>query len=659
MSAKRAACEKSDDSIADDTTMFDLAPVSLWLEDFSGVRAVFDGWRARGIRNLAVFLKEDTARVGEAMGAIRLLKVNRRTLELFEARDLDEISQKAAAIFGQDGLESHIAQLVALWHGDSVYQGQCINRALSGRRIDVDLKLQILPGHEEDWSRVLLAIDDITEREAARRQATEAKDFAFGLFDHSPVSLWLEDFSDLKAVLDRWREEGVADLAAFLQEDTARVGEAMGAIRLLKVNRRTLELFQARDMDDIRGNVAAIFGHASLEVHIDQLVALWQGETSFAGRSINQTLSGRRIDVDLKLQILPGHENDWNRVLLALEDVSEREAARRQAAASEEFALGLFDHSPVSLWVEDFSGIRRLLDEIRAIGVEDLRVFTDVHPEFVQRCAGEIRVLDVNRHTLKMFGAADKRTLLDRIDQVFQADMLPHFREQLIDLWNGKLFQQREVVNYSLDGNELNVHMQFSVLPGHEDDWTLVQVALIDITARKKAEAYLEYLGQHDALTKLFNRTFYAEELNRLDRNGRQPVTILVADLNGLKALNDEFGHTAGDALLRRAGEVMAEAAARTYKACRIGGDEFVILMPLADAREGEAFAERLHKLVSLNNQFYSGQELSLSVGLATREPGERMEETVKRADDLMYRAKRAHYAKTDRVSRTLTNIAS
>ena len=148
----------------------------------------------------------------------------------------------------------------------------------------------------------------------------------------------------------------------------------------------------------------------------------------------------------------------------------------------------------------------------------------------------EIHVLDVNQHTLDMFAAPDKKTLLARLADVFRDDMRPHFREQLIDLWDGKLFQQREVLNYSLDGSEVHVHLQFSVLPGHEQNWDLVLVALTDITARKKAEAYLEFLGKHDVLTKLRNRSFYVDELNRLERKGPWPVTIIMADLNGLKA---------------------------------------------------------------------------------------------------------------------------
>jgi PAS domain-containing protein len=181
--------------------------------------------------------------------------------------------------------------------------------------------------------------------------------------------------------------------------------------------------------------------------------------------------------------------------------MSRRAKPRGAAWTAAKAMRALFEHSPVSLWVEDFSAIRLLLEEVRAQGIDDFRVFTDVHPEFIDRCMEAIRVIDVNRQTLQMFAAPDKATLLHQVDAVFRDEMSLHFREQLIELWNGKLFQQREVVNYTLTGDTLHVYMQLSVLPGHEHDWSKVQVALIDITARKKAEAYLEYLGKHDVLT--------------------------------------------------------------------------------------------------------------------------------------------------------------
>jgi diguanylate cyclase (GGDEF)-like protein len=223
------------------------------------------------------------------------------------------------------------------------------------------------------------------------------------------------------------------------------------------------------------------------------------------------------------------------------------------------------------------------------------------------------------------------------------------FREQLIDLWNGKFFQQREVVNYSLDGAPLHLHLQFSVFPGRERDWSLVQVALTDITARKKAEAYLEYLGKHDVLTKLFNRSFFVEELNRLERNGPAPVTVLVIDVNGLKGANDQLGHAAGDELLRRAGEVLSKLVEEPCHVARIGGDEFAVLMPARDERDGEEMIDAIANLVALNNQFYSGVALSFAIGAATSRQGERLEAVVRRADAAMYVEKRAYYSDSRR----------
>jgi diguanylate cyclase (GGDEF)-like protein len=465
------------------------------------------------------------------------------------------------------------------------------------------------------------------------------------MFELAPVSLWLEDYSGLKQLFAAWRHAGVSDLREYLLDDPWRVKECSELIKVLKVNRATLTLFAADDLPHLIANISRVFRDDMLKTHIDELVQLWEGETAFTSNTVNYSLSGARLDIQLKGTVLPGYETTWDRVLIAIEDVTARETARRNLARSETYARGLFEHSPVSLWVEDFSTIKRLLEEMRDRGIVDFRVFTDVHPEFVTRCMSEIRVIDVNKHTLDLFVAPDKGTLLGRLNDVFRDDMQSHFREQLIGLWDNKLFQSREVVNYTLDGTPLHVHMQFSVLPGYERDWSLVQVALTDITARKKAEAYLEYLGKHDVLTKLFNRSFYADELARLERKGPNPVTIIIADLNGLKAANDQLGHSVGDGLLRRAGEVLNALIEKPNYAARIGGDEFAVLLPGVDEHGAIAMMEAIHKLTDINNQFYPGSPLSFSMGAATGQPGERLEAVAKRADLAMFENKRAHYS--------------
>ncbi|MCX7663382.1 MAG: diguanylate cyclase [Tepidimonas fonticaldi] len=464
------------------------------------------------------------------------------------------------------------------------------------------------------------------------------------IFELAPVSLWLEDFSALRALFERWRAEGVTDLAAHLAADPARVEQCMRSLRVLRVNQRTLAMFQAPDHATLLSNLHRIFRDDMRANVVREQVALWNGATLVENLTVNYALDGTRLDVLVRIRILPGHERTWDRVLVSLEDLTARVRAESSLNASERYARDLFERSPVSLWVEDFSTVKTLLDEVRASGIDDFSVFLKVHPEFVTRCMQEIRVIDVNRQTLTLFGAPDKATLLARLHQIFRDEMHESFAEQLRELWNGQYAQEREVVNYSLKGDPLHLHMQFAVLEDRLARWDLVLVSLVDITARKKAEAYLEYLGKHDVLTRLRNRAFFNEELARLARKGPWPVAVLAIDVNGLKQINDELGHGAGDALLRRAGEVLGKAVEPPGVAARIGGDEFVVLLPGFDEAAARDVQAQIQQVLDLNNQFYPGRTLSLSMGLAVCGAGESLEAALQAADRAMYDDKSRYY---------------
>lgn len=468
------------------------------------------------------------------------------------------------------------------------------------------------------------------------------------MFELAPVSLWLEDYSALKRLFDQWRTEGVTDLRMHLREHPERAKQCSACLKVLKVNQRTLELFAAPDVQTLESNLHNVFRDDMHEAIAHELAQLWAGQSEFSNETVNYALDGRRLDVHIRARILPGYESDWRRVLVSLEDTTDQRRAMHQLRDSEQYARDLFEHSPVSLWVEDFSVVKRLIDEVRSQGIEDFKTFLTVHPEFVVRCIQEIRVIDVNQQTLRLLGAPDKQTLLNHIGRVFRGEMHASFAEQLLDLWDGKTFQQREVVNYTLSGDAVHVHMQFSVLGGYEDSWGLVLLSLVDITARKKAEAYLEYLGKHDVLTQLRNRAFYTEELNRITRKGPWPLSVIAMDLNGLKAINDEQGHAAGDAVLRRMGEVLAKAVDAPACAARIGGDEFCVLLAGTDERGVQSVRERIVSMLELNNQFYPGQPISVAMGLGTCRSADAVEATLHAADQAMYEEKARFYQDSD-----------
>jgi diguanylate cyclase (GGDEF)-like protein len=230
---------------------------------------------------------------------------------------------------------------------------------------------------------------------------------------------------------------------------------------------------------------------------------------------------------------------------------------------------------------------------------------------------GLIKVMDVNQKTLELFRADSKEQFLRNLDKVFRNEMRTHFAKEMVGLWNGTLAYEREGKNYALDGESVTFHLDFRVMPGHEVDFGWV-VVIQDVTARKKAEEYLRYLGTHDVMTGLYNRMFFEETLQRLEEERLDPISILIADRNGLKQVNDSLEHHAEDGLIRRAAEVLRASIEAGQTVARIGEDEFAIFLPVVDAKAANEVLQRVLVLVGLNNKFYREPELTISMVAAT-----------------------------------------
>lgn len=464
------------------------------------------------------------------------------------------------------------------------------------------------------------------------------------LFEYAPISLWEEDYSENKNFLDGLRAQGVKDLGAYLDQHPEVIEENMAGIKVLDVNLRTLSMFGAETKEELLAHLDDIF-RDEMRVHFrDELLTLWRGEVTWSGEGVNYTLGGEPLDIRLYWRVLPGHEETLDSVLVAIEDITARKQAERALAESEARLRNLFDYAPISLWEEDYSDIKKYFDALRTQGVNDLRTHLTEHPNALQEIMGMIRVLDVNRKTLQLFGASSKQELLANLDKVFRDEMGVHFVNELLDMWNGKTAYEREGINYSLSGDPINVHLDLRLMPGHEQDFSWVLVAIQDVTARKKAEDYLRYLGTHDVMTGLFNRAYFEDQLLQLEKSRRDPITVIMADLNGLKAANDHLGHQAGDNLIRRAAEVLKASFDEEIVVARIGGDEFLAILPGVDSQAIDEIIVRVNSLIILNNKYYREPELSISLGAATSRPGLSLEKVISRADDAMYERKGLHY---------------
>jgi diguanylate cyclase (GGDEF)-like protein len=160
-----------------------------------------------------------------------------------------------------------------------------------------------------------------------------------------------------------------------------------------------------------------------------------------------------------------------------------------------------------------------------------------------------------------------------------------------------------------------------------------------NIEKRKKADAKIRYISYSDLLTGLANRRFYEDELARIDTKESLPVTLIMVDVNGLKLTNDAFGHTAGDTLLSKVAAILRSTCGPEDTAARIGGDEFVLILPKCGTKSAEDRILNIKQAAS--QEKVSGIILSVSIGYAVKtDMSEDIHAVLRKAEDGMYKNK-------------------
>ena len=153
--------------------------------------------------------------------------------------------------------------------------------------------------------------------------------------------------------------------------------------------------------------------------------------------------------------------------------------------------------------------------------------------------------------------------------------------------------------------------------------------------------------ANHDSLTGLFNRrylTAFAQPLAALVLEEREPVTVLIVDIDHFKRVNDTHGHPAGDEVLRAVAQMLGARLRDLDCLARYGGEEFVVVLRRCDVNRGRRIAEALrHNIASAEIDIVDGTvSITVSIGIAQWGPGEQLDEVVQRADRTLYRAKQA-----------------
>ncbi len=249
------------------------------------------------------------------------------------------------------------------------------------------------------------------------------------------------------------------------------------------------------------------------------------------------------------------------------------------------------------------------------------------------------RIIETNKHFQELLGYSEEELrdmsvydiVLDEkkaVDRYYD-EILPVMHELAVE---SRPFRHKSGRKVEVERSGVLVHLKGK---------TVYMVTARDVTQRKLIEDKMQYLSFHDVLTELYNRTYFEEELNRLDRRREGSIGLIIFDLDGLKLVNDTFGHEQGDNLLVRTAELIQSCFREEDIVARIGGDEFAVLIKETDVEAMEEAVARVYEKVSKLKMLSQRIPLSVSSGYAfTSDKSVCLRELFREADNNMYREK-------------------
>jgi diguanylate cyclase (GGDEF)-like protein/PAS domain S-box-containing protein len=252
-------------------------------------------------------------------------------------------------------------------------------------------------------------------------------------------------------------------------------------------------------------------------------------------------------------------------------------------------------------------------------------------------------ILDVNRTVEKMYGYTREEIFFMNFNDL-SAGEPPHSLNEAVQMIRKTVEEGPQTHEWlgKKKGGEL-FWAEVSLTASHIGGEGRVLAVIRDIADRKEIEKRFQYLSSHDSLTGLYNRAHFETEFERASRGRSFPISVIVADLDGLKAVNDTHGHVAGDLLIKAAAAILRNAFRPDDLVARVGGDEFAVLLTKADYKTTASALERIRTAELRLREENGPVQVCFSLGSATATVPEEIGGLMNRADIRMYEEKTLH----------------
>jgi PAS domain S-box-containing protein len=216
----------------------------------------------------------------------------------------------------------------------------------------------------------------------------------------------------------------------------------------------------------------------------------WVGELKVKKKN------GQEFPIWLTASIVKDSNGEPIALVGVIRDITERKHIEQVLLENEERYRSFFEDSPISLWEEDSSDIKKYIDNLKSKGIKNLRAYFDRHPKEIALCASMMKVIDVNKATINLFKAKSKGDFIDGLEKIFTESSYETFKDELIAMSEGKTSYESEDIVKTLTGDTIHISLKWVLTPGNEKTYSKRLVSIIDITERKSAEEELNQRAQ-------------------------------------------------------------------------------------------------------------------------------------------------------------------
>lgn len=300
----------------------------------------------------------------------------------------------------------------------------------------------------------------------------------------------------------------------------------------------------------------------------------------------------------------------------------------------------------------DFSKVKSLISNIDAnIGTELLSNL----PVMVYKCRFDDNwTMEYMSQGCEAVTGYKHNELIMNNEQSFNNIIVEKYRDSVKSKWANAV-ENKELIKIEYEiimknGQVKWVYEQGQPIFDERGNLKYFEGIIIDISEQKKREEEINFLTFHDSMTGLYNRRYYSMTIDRIAREESLPISVIVGDINGLKLINDAFGHELGDQLIIDTAKILQKCVRSTDIITRTGGDEFVVFLPSTENNIGEIVVDRILKECNEYNETSkdSNYNISISLGIETMNSiSEDLEDVIKLAEDQMYKNKLFNHKST------------